>query len=248
MRYTSKSAKTQRRGLRTGNRTATRRQGAERGCSAPTMSRENETMPAEIRVAAMRQKIVETENTMVLNACSNSKEAWQSDLSPFLLGPCPLYGNHVSLNMENGWQYSKLYHLHADDNSDSTTDPTPAYWAWAEQGWNNPKAVRYPMGRGARPLCSLWDGKKYLYIEARKMIYGPLYRDAVIKTEGFKKLQKLHEEFKGTIYLRDFDGYDEVEKGMNLSEVIENPKRKMGHAFVVKMLLTDSAALKLFRS
>jgi hypothetical protein len=206
-------------------------------------------MPAEVRVAAMRQRIDPSDDKLIINACSNGS-GWEKDLSPFIIGPCQLYevtprdfGFFTSRNMENAWQYSKLYAVHADKDG----NPTEAHWQWAIEGWNNPRAVRYPMGRGAKPLCSLWDGKKYGYVDARRVIYGPLYRDAVSKTEGFKKLKELYESFKGTIYIRDFDGYDEVEKGVTLDQVILNPKKKMGHAFVLKMLLTNSAALQLFR-
>lgn len=43
---------------------------------------------------------------------------------------------------------------------------------------------------------------------------------------------------------RTADGYDHDNLGMSLTEVLNNPQRKMGHAFVLKMLLTKDAALK----
>jgi len=36
------------------------------------------------------------------------------------------------------------------------------------------------MGRGVKPLYSLWDGKKLGYIEARIAIYDPLYIEMLL--------------------------------------------------------------------
>lgn len=49
---------------------------------------------------------------------------------------------------ENAWQYAKVYHSHVDANG----DPTEEYWKWAIKGWDNRKAVRYPMGKGKAPV------------------------------------------------------------------------------------------------
>ena len=76
-----------------------------------------------------------------------------------LLGPVPLYSEMWSQNMENAWQYAKVYAQYEFDMN--------AYWAWAQAGWNNPWAVRYPMGKGARPAYSLWAGDRLDYIAAR---------------------------------------------------------------------------------
>lgn len=164
--------------------------------------------------------------------------SWETDLSPFSLGPCPLYEGRVALNMENAWQFSKLYAVHASPGG----DPLSSHFDWAEAGFTNPAPQRYPMGRGARPLCSLWEGKKYGYIEARKRIYAPLYAEAVQKTAGWKKLRELYES-ASLIVLRDYDGYDHEKLGMTLTQVLNNPAKKMGHAFVLKMLLTNDPAL-----
>lgn len=123
-------------------------------------------------------------------------------LSPFFLGPVPLYDGLVAKNVENAWQYSKVpplegqcwscdgltltrrthvsvvqvYKQHTDP---VTGEPTAEYWAWAKEGWANPKPVRFPMGRGAKPEYSYWEGKKYGYVAARKKIYCPLYASLV---------------------------------------------------------------------
>lgn len=199
-------------------------------------------MPADIRVVNMRQK-VSFNNMIIVNPCSNSNSDWQSDLSPFIIGPCKLYNGLTALNMENAWQYSKVYKDHINP-SDGL--PTADYFRWAEEGWANPRAVRYPRGRGAKPEYSFWDGHKYGYIDARKQIYGPLYARAVLKRPGWQKLKDLYENHQGTLVIRDFDGYDHVALGMTLSDVVHLPRRKMGHAFVLAMLLLKDQALTLF--
>jgi len=195
-------------------------------------------MPAYVQIAWMRAKI-DKEGAVVVNTCSNSDTAWQRDLSPFILGPCDLYDGRAALTMENAWQYAKVYPKFLDENG----DPTEEYWEWAEKGWKNPKAVRFPMGKGKIPSYSLWEGQKLAYIDARKLIYAPVYAEAVQKTAGFKKLVELYET-EDRLILRDWDGHDHNKLGLSLTEVLNNPKRIMGHAFVLKMLLTKDPALK----
>lgn len=157
---------------------------------------------------------------------------WNQGLSPFILGPCPLYDIWVSKNMENAWQYAKVYATHADANG----DPTDAYWTWAQYGWNKDRADRYPMGRGAKPLYSWWDGQKLGYIEARKKIYAPLYSRAVEPTEAFKTLKEMYDR-GDDLWLWDFDGYDHQALGMTFDDVLNCETKKMGHAFVLAMML-----------
>lgn len=173
-----------------------------------------------------------------INTCCNDSAFWQNDLSPFKLGPLKLYGEFEARTMENAWQYAKVYSEHVDSNG----EPTDKYWDFARKGWLNPRAVRYPMGKGARPLYSLWQNEKLGYVDARKRIYAPLYANLVIKTKGYAKLKNLFET-EEQIILRDFDGYDHDSKGMSLTSVLNHQGLKMGHAFVLKMLLTNDSAL-----
>jgi len=135
--------------------------------------------------------------------------------------------------MENAWQMSKVYSQYAS----TTGEPTDGYFAWAKKGFEDTVPHRYPMGRGKAPLYSLWNGKKLGYIDARKEIYLPLFRDAVKVTEDFKKLQDLVATGE-LIALWDYDGYDHEARGMSLKDVLNEPRLKMGHAFVLKMMLT----------
>lgn len=166
---------------------------------------------------------------VAINTTSRSND-FGKNLSPFFLGPVDLYNGHFAHKMENAWQYTKVYKEHVDNNN----NPTNEYWQWAHEGWYNVRAIRYPMGKGLKPLYSLWDDQRMDYITARRFIYIPLYVQAVKNTVSFRKLQKVHKD-NTDITLLDFDAYDHT--GCTWDQVINNPHKKMGHAFVLAMLL-----------
>lgn len=194
-----------------------------------------------IRVWNHRARVpqsIDGKEVVVVDTTSRSTEAWSRGLSPFYIGPVPIYDDKLAANMENAWQYCKVYHQHlgADGN------PSPDYWRWATAGWAAPEAKRYPMGRGAAPAYSWWNGERLGYIDARKRIYCPLYAHGVVDTPAFRRLVETYEQcvFEDKILLlRDFDGYDHTRAGLTLQQVLNNPQKKMGHAFVLAMLLTD---------
>jgi hypothetical protein len=93
------------------------------------------------------------------------------------------------------------------------------------------------LGPGAIPAFSYWNGKKYKYVDARIEIYAPLYASMVVQTAAFQKLKKIYEEHNGNICLWDFDGYDHFKYGMTLEDALYEEKKKMGHGFVLMMLL-----------
>lgn len=175
--------------------------------------------------------IADSNTVASINTTSRSND-FGKGLSPFFLGPVKLSYGHSAKNVENGWQYSKVYAEHLDSDGDAGAD----WWAWAEAGWAKDTAVRYPMGKGSVPEFSFWDGNKLSYIEARARIYIPLYAKAVRKTEAFAKLREIYRTVD-TLYLWDFDGYDHRAYGLSLMEVPFQEDRKMGHAFVLAMML-----------
>lgn len=180
-------------------------------------------------------------NGIYINTTSKSETDWQLDLSPFHLGPCKLYWNAKSLNMENAWQYSKVYR-----EFDNNGEPKKEYVEWAFNGWNNPRAVRYPMGKGIKPVYSWWAGYSMDYVTARKCIYIPLYTESVIKTNGYKKLCDIYNDpcnKNKTLYLRDYDAYRHKDLNMTLGDVVNNKNKKCGHAFVLAILLTNDWVL-----
>ena len=171
-------------------------------------------------------------DAIVINTTSRS-DNWSRGLSPFFLDGGALYGGYRAENVENAWQASKVYPEFVDRNG----DPTPEYFKWADQIWKNKYAIRYPMGRGRIPEYSWWDGKKLSYIEARKKIYIPIYSRSVLKSDAFLQLSELYKKEERDIYLIDFDGYNHIKREKTLEEVINDPREKMGHAFVIYGLL-----------
>lgn len=182
----------------------------------------------------------------VVNACSSGKEPFKSSLSPFFVGPITLpWGLHadapcaVAHNLENAWQFAKVYSEHLDPNG----NPTDAWRAWADEGFRDAKAHRFPMGRGAKPEYAFGgydkDGgvRKWGYVESRYRLYAPLYAAAIRDSEGFKQCVRLLEQH-GQLTILDFDGWDHAALGLTLSDVMYYPNKKMGHGFVIAMLLT----------
>lgn len=181
-------------------------------------------------VVGMRDKV--PEGFTVVNTTSRDKEGYGQQLSPFYLRDVPMYDGIIAKNMENAWQFSKVYEEHVDENG----DPTEAYYTWARAGWANWRAERYPMGKGRKPLYSLWDGKKLDYITARRNLYFPMYARAVVQTETFKDLWKRVNDGE-KIALLDFDGYHYQELGMDYYDVIHAEDKKCGHGFVIYGLI-----------
>lgn len=195
-------------------------------------------MPAQVIVHPIFHALCESAGTAVVTTVARDGE-W-GGLSPFRIGPCYLYDGIRALKVENAWQFSKVYSEFVGPDNDIL----PGYWDWAERGWGDIKAHRYPMGKGRKPKFSYWDGDRLGYVDARKRIYVPLYAEAVQKTEAWQKLKTLYRRSKKLILL-DYDAYRHEELGMSLRQVLLNSTRKMGHAFVLAMLLQQDKALDL---
>lgn len=167
----------------------------------------------------------------VLNVTSSGDDFGRC-LSPFLLGPVNLYHSFVSKTMENAWQYCKVYGEFVDDNNIVTQD----YFKWAKNGWLSTKANRYPMGKGKKPLYSLWKGYHLNYIDARRHIYIPLYRDIVLLSPYWQRLKDFYARHNRDIILLDYDIYKGKYRG-NYNSMISDEDSKLGHAYVLAMML-----------
>jgi hypothetical protein len=181
-----------------------------------------------IYVLNYRDKI--PNNITVINTTSRST-GWSKGLSPMIVGPVMANGIECH-NVENAWQYTKVYDEHVDEHG----DPTKEYFIWRDNGYRNKWAQRYPAGKGRKPLYSFWDGQKMDYISARAMVYIPLYASAVKSTNAFSMLKNEYKKH-GDIVLLDFDAYNHHDLNMTWEEVIACENKKMGHAFVLAMLL-----------
>lgn len=173
------------------------------------------------------------EGAQVVNTTSRSI-TWSKSLSPFFVGPIDLYDKYKSVNMENAWQYSKVYEYYLEEDG----SVGERYFKWAQDGWSNIRANRYPMGKGIFPLYSWWNDNKLNYTEARKKIYIPLYANAVKQTSAFKKLKELYNPSE-PLYLQDFDAHSLEPGTFNYWDLADNPNIKFGHAYVLAMLLEE---------
>jgi hypothetical protein len=98
------------------------------------------------------------------------------------------------------------------------------------------------MGKGAIPEYTFWHDEKLDYIQARKKLYATKYAENVKGTSSYQLLQRTYYKSireKKDLVLLDYDAYDHNALNMTLLDVINNPNRKMGHAFVLIMMLTE---------
>jgi len=181
-------------------------------------------------IRCINYRDVPDEDSVVINVTSRSTN-WSKGLSPFLIKPI----GEDAQNVENFWQYSRVFNEHVDENG----EPNESWYKWRDEGFKKKLGDRYPMGKGAKPLYSFYKGNKYGYIEARKKMYAPVYAKSVVMTRAYEELYKVYKN-NDDIYLLDFDCYDNEKLGMTMKDVINCETRKMGHCFVLKnMLIKD---------
>ena len=195
---------------------------------------------SQLDAAAAGQEFVPVDCTS-----GNKDEVMRRGLSPFYLGPVECYDGLVAQTFERAWQCAKVYpwNVGADGNPDGR------YFAWrdemwAKKGFADKMSIRFPVGKGniGKCLYAWWkvDGefRRLDYVAARKAIYIPLYAKAVVKTEAYRRLVELRDAGKN-LMLIDFDGYNPCHPRYNFSynDVIHCPVLRMGHGFVLAMLL-----------
>ena len=178
-----------------------------------------------------------------VNVTSSAKGVWRS-LSPMILGPilfsslsCPptrdLELPHSALYFENLWQYSKVWEGDlADDGSLKHT-----FFSRRSSGFASEKARRrIPGCHGSkRTLCTYWDGQMLSYLQARALLYCPIYAELVRPTEGFSRLRDMVEDGM-PIQLLGYDGYDVSDR--SLYECFVDETRPFGHELVLASMLS----------
>ncbi len=179
---------------------------------------------------------------------TSHSHTYGKQLSPFLLGsredPILIPDGRTALNMENAWQYLKVYQEHLNSKSNITK----SWWEWSSAGFKTSRAERYPMGKGQVPLFSFCAGERLSYVEARKRLYAPMYAKHAVKTKAYKTLHAfLNEDEDNFLVLRDFDAYNHRALNMSWDHVMNNTTKKMGHALVLAMMLEiDSEFWKMY--
>ena len=183
----------------------------------------------------------------VIDCTSGSPDAMMREgLSPFYLGPVECYDGIKAKVFELAWQCAKVYPWCMG----SDRLPDSRYFAWRDGQWAREKdledtmSMRYPVGKTNVGKCQYawWkvDGefRKLGYVAARKHIYMPLYAKTVVKTAAYKRLVEMRDSGKN-IMLVDFDGYNIHHPRYNFTynDAVHCPILKMGHGFVLAMLL-----------
>jgi hypothetical protein len=188
------------------------------------------TLPLRANIPA------EFAHTMEIWPISRSKGPDRA-LSPFFLGPCYAPDGTEFHNMENLWQYSKVYpqlgHIHEDGPKRGM--PNERWREWRAEGAASVEAHRYPAGRGRVPAYSYWDGHCLSYVVARKFIYIPEYAKLALATDRFKELRADYKRGE-RIVIRDFDAYSIWKSSTSLIDVFSS-QRRAGHGFVLAAML-----------
>lgn len=144
------------------------------------------------------------------------------------------------------WEHPEEVHM----NDDGTIKPE--YWSWRQKGFANSRWVRYPTGykhhhEAVGSVIGTPNNYKIIsYIEARKQIYVPKYKEIAVQTELYRKLQeKLDKginlqinEVDGPTYTEEYpynqvvDGSIEITAEI-LDNLLNNPKQAFGHGYTL---------------
>lgn len=169
------------------------------------------------------------ENTVVLNVTSAQPKTKQErlDFSPMT---CNKYKGYSCF--ENYWQSGKV--IQGIDKSEHDK-----WWKKQTSGKR-----RYPGSKGMRVLHSNYNGVVRDYIESRKQVYVPEYRELIRNKASLKEwIEKVKNGVNVVVY--DFDG-PRLENGQVdcqpvtrelLREKINDPKHPFGHGYIVAGLL-----------
>ncbi len=162
------------------------------------------------------------------------------ELSPMLLGPVhDENGERYALNIEDGWQCSKVWPFHRNRGGDWLR-----MWnKWSENGRFSGLALRH-RGRGP-PLFSLYMGDEMDYVTARKRMYCEWMRQLAVEKEHFKDLRARYLRGENLILL-DYDGLRREDPNENvdltrerLKELVNDSSRPFGHGLVLAALIMD---------
>jgi hypothetical protein len=170
------------------------------------------------------------DNTRVINTTSRSVDGGKI-FSPFFIGDVN-FENGYAKNVENAWQYSKVWKEHINEDGSIKDE----YYKWREEGFNNSKAIRYPMGKGNDAEFSLLGEKRMGYQEAKDKIYKKIYIEAF---KNNKKAVAIIKELvneaisKGyNLAFKDFDVNLDTWLNNDLNDIIYS-NAKCGHGYLV---------------
>lgn len=186
----------------------------------------------------------------------NKDKKFVSEISPLYIGPVVSSDGLVANTFEDLWQYGKVYPRIYDANKrivpgvDNEGNPTPDFYEWRKRFYElkKVKGDRHPAFpssiRHSDCLYMVYftDGKlqKLDYVTSRKKVYIPEYAKLIVNTDSFKELKKLYDS-GAKIALCDYDAWNyygpNLEEDTTIVDVVNNPQFKVGHGYVIKMLL-----------
>lgn len=191
-----------------------------------------------------------------VTSCSRN-EKMVKDLSPFYIGPVVSSDGIIASTFENLWQFGKVYPLIYDENKkivsgvDEFGNPSEEFYKWRKRFYElkREKGIRHPLFpskiRHKDCLYMVHFDKegnleKLDYVSSRKKVYIPEYAKLIVNTDSFKYLKQLYESGE-KIALCDFDAWNyygpNLDQDTTIKDVVNNPAYKVGHGYVIKMLL-----------
>lgn len=160
-------------------------------------------------------------------------------LSPMKLGPVDLHmkGLGPSLNLENAWQFAKVYPSEVDEDGELT----PEYWEDRQDAHDDKIAHRHkPTSKNGsvKPLYTVYgtengDNVKFDYVQSRRF-YCHHYAELAKATTEFDDLKKMiNDGYNINIY-----GYDGYPITKPVYEHYVDGSEPFGHERVLYCLLT----------
>ena len=91
------------------------------------------------------------------------------------------------------------------------------------------------------------DLEKLDYVTSRKRVYIPEYAKLIVNTDSFKELKELYDS-GAKIALCDYDAWNyygtNLDQDTTIKDIVNNPQFKVGHGYVIKMLLQGDLEVK----
>lgn len=177
------------------------------------------------------------------NVCSSSTSKTKQ-LSPFILGNFQVIDENKNDRLyvrcfENLWQDSKVY---AED-IDIHGNIMESWFETRRNGCLDFKAKRKGHRKITKtssklPIFSYWNGYKLNYLEARAVIYCPIYEKLVTLTSVFQEFKRAYEN-GAKLHIIGYDGYDYVKNGQTLRDCFYDTSKPFGHELVLACLLQN---------
>lgn len=186
------------------------------------------------------------------NVCKNRGP--YHTLSPMILGPVhDENGDLYALNIEDGWQCSKVWPLHM---AGCESDEWIKNWSeWSRRGRFSGLAKRHRTPKTTEdqhighetnknvPAFTYYMGDKMDYVTARKRMYCIWYEKLAPETDAYKDLYARHLSGQNIILL-DYDGLDRNNPKENIDltkekllELVNDDSRPFGHGLVLASVL-----------